>query len=127
MVSDPSGHVHSVQHLQGHQHTCRDQDVANVREEGGREGEREGLKRGKRQGSDGNGGKRLCNSSGKSVWGLVKWSSNPCEYLLSLEKLLYLCLNFLPCKMDILIFSSSSIMRGYIKSTSHSAQNIRTK
>ena len=72
-------------------------------------------------------GERDCNSSGKSVWGLVKWSSNPCEYLLSLEKLLELCLNFLPCKMDILLFSSSSIMRGYIKSTSHSTQNIRTK
>ena len=59
--------------------------------------------------------KRLCNSSGKSVWGLVKWNSNPSEYLLSLEKLLDLCLNFLPCKMDILLFSSSSYYEGIHK------------
>lgn len=42
--------MHSVQHLQGHPHTHRDQDVVSVREKGGREAERWGEKRSKKRG-----------------------------------------------------------------------------
>lgn len=49
--------MHSVQHLQGHPHTCRDQDELSVWGGGEGEGEkgRGGAKRGKRQAGVGNG------------------------------------------------------------------------